>query len=525
MPPVYAAAILPGVDVSFDLVEFFKWTSGNLGDLKDTIWGNIWHLVDDDVCPSAPAVGGRHNFVERRTQINGQIGLYYVCEYCGKSAGEVAQQSYNDYVNTLPATVYDSSGRLSWKVMPDVYRTSNSDSAYTFVYSNDYASLRINSVPYRPDGILEVSKSWKAPVDGIYSFNLVTLESLSIVSCTEYLSLHSFDKLMNSGDVILNSSRSIIKLVFENSVFGYWYGYFLITCIPYFPPSGDSYSVITRPTTITGGNYGIVGDNGQITKIEDNRTIINETNNTYYNPATGKTETVNSWSYDYGDRSYTLTLGDGSTATVTYGDENITIIEGNVTYIIYYIIDGSGSGSGSGHTHEWYQTGAVQGNCLTPAQRTYTCSVCGKQYTETDPVLGHSWRIIQTVSTKYDDSGNLIQKGYTVYECERCGEQYKSTNDTGPPPSGGGGSDGDSGDIDDGGLLEWINGLIKYLSDHLSGAVELILSFFRTIPELFGGFLDFLSAMFPFLPDEIMLLLTFGIAAVVFVGIIKAIRR
>lgn len=51
------------------------------------------------------------------------------------------------------------------------------------------------------------------------------------------------------------------------------------------------------------------------------------------------------------------------------------------------------------------------------------------------------------------------------------------------------------------------------------------MDFFRKIPGLFGGFLDFLSAMFPLLRDEIWPLLTFGIAAVVFVGIIKAVRQ
>ena len=295
--------------------------------------------------------------------------------------------------------------------------------------------------------------------------------------------------------------------------------------------SGDTYSINTRPTTITGGNYGIVGDNGTINTVTNNSQIVNETNNTYYNPATGQTSTITDWSYNYEDRSYTLTLGSGDTTTVTYGDENITITENNVVegdtivnnYTIYYMIDGSGGGES--HVHEWYQTGEQQGNCVTPAQRTYTCAVCGEQYTETDPVLGHSWRIIQTVSTKYDEYGSLLQEGYIIYECERCGEQYKATNNTGPPPSGADSTGQPDGDIDDDGLIEWLSGLVKSLSDNLSGVVGLLRRFFEEIPKLFGGFLDFLSAMFPFLPDEIMLLLTFGIAAVVFVGIIKAIRR
>ncbi len=48
---------------------------------------------------------------------------------------------------------------------------------------------------------------------------------------------------------------------------------------------------------------------------------------------------------------------------------------------------------------------------------------------------------------------------------------------------------------------------------------------FNKVPQLFSGFLDFLSVVFPFIPSEITLLLTFGVVAVVFIGIIKAIRR
>ena len=114
----------------------------------------------------------------------------------------------------------------------------------------------------------------------------------------------------------------------------------------------NTYNITTRPTSITGGNYGIVGDNGQITKVEDNSTIVNETNNTYYNPATGATVPIVNWSYDYSDRSYKVTLDGGKTSTVTYGDENISIVETTINesgdtitnnYTIYYLIDGSGS--------------------------------------------------------------------------------------------------------------------------------------------------------------------------------------
>lgn len=142
----------------------------------------------------------------------------------------------------------------------------------------------------------------------------------------------------------------------------------------------------------------------------------------------------------------------------------------------------------------------------------------------------------------------MTQEGYTIYECERCGEQYKSTNDTGPPPSGGdSSSEGDDKEsIWDkigsflGTILEGIIGIfdailnklldaLVALSEMLLGKVKdvvaVVLSVLDEVPALFDGFLNFLGLVFPFLPPEITLLLTFGVIAVVFIGIIKAIRR
>ena len=208
------------------------------------------------------------------------------------------------------------------------------------------------------------------------------------------------------------------------------------------PGTSDTYNINTRPTSITGGNYGIVGDNGQITKVEDNSTIINETNNTYYNPATGQTVPITSWSYDYSDRSYKVTLESGDTVTVTYGDENITIQETTVTegdtitnnYTIYYLIDGTGSENPpSACEHTWTETSTTPATCTMPGSKLFTCSKCQQTKKESIPVLGHDWQVKQTVTTEYDETGQLVQEGYIIYECSRCHEQYKAASGTSPP--------------------------------------------------------------------------------------------
>lgn len=110
---------------------------------------------------------------------------------------------------------------------------------------------------------------------------------------------------------------------FQTLTIDFFFPYYEV--IPDTAISNDTYAPATRPTSIT-GNYGIIGDNGQITQVTDNSSIVNETTNQFFNPATGESATISDWSYNYEDRSYTVTTETGDTVTVTYGDENITAI-------------------------------------------------------------------------------------------------------------------------------------------------------------------------------------------------------
>lgn len=327
-------------------------------------------------------------------------------------------------------------------------------------------------------------------------------------------------------------------------------------------PTGP-YGINSRPTAITGGNYGIVGDNGQITTVTNNNQIINETNNTYYNPATGQTVPILNWTYDYGDRIYTLELEGSVTVDVRYGDENITITENTINegdtivnnYTIYYIMDG-GSGETPGPSptpgpeatpcpHAWAETSRTDPTCTAPGSASFSCSKCGETKTDKLPATGHTWQILRTVQTAYDEEGNLVQQGYTIYQCAVCSEQYKDDQGTGPP-GGPGDKDDDKETIWDkianffgsivdgiagifeailGKLLDALTALSEMLMGKVKDVVEVVLSVLDEVPKLFDGFLNFLGVVFPFIPAEITLLLTFGVIAVVFIGIIKALRR
>ena len=202
--------------------------------------------------------------------------------------------------------------------------------------------------------------------------------------------------------------------------------------------------------------------------------------------------------------------------------------------------------------HEWEETDRTEPTCILAGSADLVCSKCEKTKTEALPKLGHIWEVKQSVQTSYDETGNVQTQGFTIYRCTSCGEEYKDTDGTGPP--GGPSGDNGSGEEEEG-FLGWLLGkvgellgavgdgvigllkaalekifdgliaLVEMIMDKLAQVVGAVLEIFEEVPKLFSGFLGFLSAVFPFFPPEIMLLLTFGIAAVVFVGIIKAIRR
>lgn len=550
--------------------------------MKDNAFKSIF---DKDICPKSPNTNGLHEFVKTTTTVDGKTGLYYVCRYCGKSAGEVGKDAYSQQVESLPAAGYTSSGNLIWQVS-SVNLSSYSIFAYypgsgrtLYFVSSDNLSLNdkdngfygSSSSGDRVGWVYPDVKISNFPVAG--SYRVIESPALSgravssgkIITVMAYYSVGTWFHFNPTSTFSVHSSHS--------EDFPSSWTYFSFEC--YFPvfevipdeaidttPSGQ-YGINSRPTAITGGNYGIVGDNGQITTVINNNQIINETNNTYYNPATGQTVPILNWTYDYGDRIYTLELEGSVTVDVRYGDENITITENTVNegdttvnnYTIYYVIDGGGDTPGPGPSptpgpeatpcpHVWKETSRTDPTCTAPGSASFSCSKCGETKTDKLPATGHTWQILRTVQTAYDEEGNLVQQGYTIYQCAVCSEQYKDDQGTGPPGGGGDKEDKETiwdkianffGSIVDGiaGIFEAILGklldALTALSEMLMGkvkdVVEVVLSVLDEVPKLFDGFLNFLGVVFPFIPAEITLLLTFGVIAVVFIGIIKALRR
>lgn len=586
---------------SYIASNFWDFLSGNEYDYNLDFWKNVTGYFVGKECPSSPDSyhhGPKPAFGSSSggSDENGRFG-WATCEYCGNpfkvyssftpnSSGfgskSDLQQSYEAQVAELPATGYQSNGALrwspktlymsfdtglysrAWAYCPDYPGTVKTSSAHNFSFDCDNKSFSI-----RPSSestyfyLVEIRLGFDGffPIDGFYKIIESSAFMQSAVDDNSVLRPGVAFYRAESSGVYHNSGESFFASSSLEAVGSNRYKIFSAQCYPpvyeitpYDSLIGEintTYNINSRPTSIT-GDYGIIGDNGQIIKVEGDK-IVNETNNTIYNPATGETHILSDWSYNYTDRSYTVTTETGDTITVTYGDENVTIKEGDTTYNIYYLVDGSGSETPGPEVcdHDWAEDSTIRPTCSTPGKVTMTCSKCGQTKTETLPALGHNWTVDRTVQTSYDEQGNLVQQGYTIYKCSVCGEQYKDSEGTGPPGTPGGSGPGSSGGDGEksiwekigeffgtigGGFLEIIGAVAGKLLDALTKlaemllgklktVVETILTIFDEVPALFGGFLDFLGAVFPFLPPEITTILTFGVIAITFIGILKAVRR
>lgn len=546
---------------------------------KDTFWNwiasggqfqqKLVGYVAGSVCTKSPDT--YHHASKYVRESSGHYAC--VCDYCGsKFEGYESdlKKSYEDTVEELPADGYSSDGGL-------IYRPSHGD--FSVYWGNSYnqaatqyhcphytGSLNASSLPFSltfncsNGSILIVpgsgsssftlrrvaySYSFVAPVSGYYS-RLVSPSFTGLYRTAANVTVSPSDTYSSVSSVyyaqgVSKSFDGVISLGGIDS-----FSYFNVRWLPpvykVVPDTSmsDSYPASSRPGSLV-GLYGDV--NGE---AFSNNQLINETNNTFWNPVTNTTYNMSGWTYDYSSRTYTITTDNSTTCTVTYGDENVTINEGDTIYNIYYITQGSGGDTPAGCDHSYTSTVTTEPTCEAPGVRTYTCSKCLNSYTEKIPATGHTWQVKQTVNTEYDEEGNITQQGYTIYKCAVCSTEYKDENGAGPPsdPGGTGGNDGESiwdklgnliGSLFSGLLgmieavlskiLDALTSLVEMINGKLTQVVELILSFFERIPELFSGFLDFLGAMFGFLPEDVLLLLTFGIAAIVVIGIIKAIRR
>lgn len=206
------------------------------------------------------------------------------------------------------------------------------------------------------------------------------------------------------------------------------------------PTINNTYNINTRVNNFQGNYYNNVTNN-----YYNNTTIINETTNNYYDMTTNNYYTMSNWSYDYQSRTYFITLEDGTTITVQFGDDCLTITNNNVENSYQYVINNNNTPSPNPETpstckHNWTETIDVAPTCLEGGHANYTCSLCGETYEQILSAKGHNWTVKEHVNTVYGENGVIVTQGHTLYECSACGEQWYTETATPPPDVSGGSS-------------------------------------------------------------------------------------
>ena len=455
-----------------------KWLSGFLG-------SSLIGWVCDDVCSESS--DKKHHGSLKSYDQNPDKSYTAVCDFCSSEFPVYdadLSAAYNDYVETLPAPEITQTSLYTLYFRDYVYNEAALIGDNKFTYSSFIASPLYDSVKCQCTifyngtygDFAARSAVLHVPVSG--SYRLYGFKAPSGLNYSSTSNNNSFCLYKGTPDNYEIACGSVSDGYLLNLEAGNYFAYIktrlkgssygssgstlnaVLSLVPLnqSTPVSNVYLADTRPTSITGGALGIadVDANGQLTgtytKIDDHSSIVNETNNTYWNPVTNTTSSISNWSYDYSDRSYkvdyttTNVSGDTitNTSTITYGDEYITITEidnsqgDTITnnYTIYYLIDGSGSGPVDPPVtcdHAWTETSTTPATCTVPGSKLQTCSKCQQTKKDPLPALGHDWQVKQTVTTEYDDTGQLIQEGYTIYECSRCKEQYKAPSGTSPP--------------------------------------------------------------------------------------------
>ena len=394
------------------------------------------------------------------------------------------KNDYNDYVSTLPATGYNSAGKLLWQprwedMTVNSFRLIRNSTLFKnepliFPYWNKacYVGLKACgsvmqlSLPALPNlmklsFVFSTSAEFSAPISGYYS-------------CLNSSATHFS---YSNGDNSYSDERNWLSKQFGLCFSGYSFslsslltkcsycsgpacshlvpyrsdGYLVsgsgIFTTPVFeitPYSDDTtinntYNINTRVNNFQGNYYNNVTNN-----YYNNTTIINETTNNYYDMTTNNYYTMSNWSYDYQSRTYFVTLEDGTTITVQFGDDCLTITNNNVENSYQYVINNNNTPSPNPETpstckHNWTETIDVAPTCLEGGHANFTCSLCGETYEQILSAKGHSWTVKEHVNTVYGESGVIVTQGHTLYECSACGEQWY-TETAAPPPDVSGGS-------------------------------------------------------------------------------------
>ncbi|WP_195464915.1 hypothetical protein [Faecalispora jeddahensis] len=349
------------------------------------------------------------------------------------------------------------------------YHNITSDTDYTLSVTDDQiAMIKFYSTITDGDVSFTIPFYFTVPVDGAYILSFspglifaTTPNTIriggpngstifnNVVLTPDDNGMHMTQSFLFQHDVIYS-----FKLVHSGVKDTAWYqAAAFVNIIPDEYYFDDVFASVEDYGSRPSGYDGTLAVPGATTTYIDNSNVVNGDVTTLYDYSTNTTYNITNWTYDYGDRTYNLTLEDGSTAVVVYGDDGITVDKGAITTEYkYWLADDSGGG----------------GSSSSPGGDS-----------------GGSWSGIADLLGKllkglFDFLGAIL-----------------------------------------GAIFSALTSLLSVITGSLKGIVDGILAIFEQFPPLFLGFAQFLAAVFPYLPSEILSLLFFGIAAVVFVGLLR----
>ena len=550
--------------------QYLKWQY-DIADIWGDNIGGFCKLVavglSADLCGKSDDSKHHGYIIGPAVTLFGETKYPAKCNLCGQGFSVTDAQisdAYTEAVNQMPATGYDSAGKLLWQPrwIEDTYSwglylcDSDSSNVYygvrysidgyyasfpgKFSVSYDGPSFHFKVFSYCPPSLMFTEPNWhsfKCPIDGYYKSLGTPFLSGVVGYDSGYKDLSQYNYNWNKLTTYRSAGSSIstdTSTLLSNSVFDsrnpfiikFNYvvsGSFSITT-PVFeitPLSTDTtinntYNINTRVNNFQGDYYDNVTNN-----YYNNTTIINETTNNYYDMTTNNYYTMSNWSYDYQSRTYFVTLEDGTTITVQFGDDCLTITNNNVENSYQYVIKNGGSSSDTPAAckHNWTETIDVAPTCLEGGHANYTCSLCGETYEQILSAKGHNWTVKEHVNTVYGENGQIVTQGHTLYECSACGEQWY-TETAAPPPDVSGGSNilawlqefktwlGDKLDNlfqGDGDTNNFWNTNKKSFTDVLSSLLQTLLDFLTDILEkLLGLVKDLLSFLFDLLSSVVI---------------------
>ncbi len=383
---------------------------------------------------------------------------------------------YNQYVNQLPATGYDSLGHLIWQPS---FENATSFKIYHPYHggqhdirskpvNESYGSVTVSGCSLIFDYPRQVYKQFysgiywcriPAPIAGLYVYVGSTQYSYALYGSdldtltrgkSSYEVGGGQSSVATGGDIFIESEKLSVsnsggRVIFYTPIYKvYPSETSLIT---------NNYQINTRVDNLTG----IYVDNSD--NYYTDVTIVDETNNRYYDMTTKTYYDIKSWSYDYSSRTYFLTLDNDVELTVQFGDTNVTITNNNVSNTYNYVVeDDTGSDPDTPTTckHDWQETIDTAPTCLEGGHASYTCSPCGETYEQILAAKGHDWKVIEHVNMVYNSDGTVATQGHTLYQCSVCGEQWYT--DTGAPPPDVSGSSS---------ILAWLQSFQTWLDEKL----------------------------------------------------------